>query len=164
MIKIHLMLSESELKSLHEIGDGSSKSFPWQNKFYAVDSNSFFTMFLAPIANDISDTSIPRITVGFHNIGDSKFEVSFLVNEDDIQAFKAPTKYYLQLLSTVLKIIKEFVKKYQPSYLEIEGADKSDVQVIGQKNRIYFAFLEKNADSMGYRYGHKSNKLVLIKK
>lgn len=163
MIKILDILESIELQIVNEIGDGSSKSFPWFNKFYTLGNSGLFTMFLAPLPDDVSDTKIPEIQVTFAKLKPDTYQVGYSVNDTDLQSFKTDSKYYLRIVSTVMNIIKEFLKKYNPRILEIDSIDKSDVKIPGQKSRIYIAYIEKNAPSLGYRFGHDKNKLILIK-
>ncbi len=69
----------------------------------------------------------------------------------------------MKILSTILKITEKFINIYEPKWLEIEGVDKEDIIIPGQKNRIYFSYLEQNAKRLGYNYGHGLNKLTLSK-
>ena len=164
MIKIHLLLTEYENTLLQEIGDGSSKPFPWGGNFYPVEKGGVFTIFYAPRPNELG--TLPEVMVQFGTIDQEKgkWNMGFTVNGEDRQEFKSDVKYYLQILSTILQIFEKFIKTYNPNYLTVEGIDKEDIIIPGQKNRIYFSYLEKNADRLGYNYGHKKNGLTLSKK
>lgn len=173
MLRVHKLLTEEENRVLREIGEGTLKPFLWNNKFYNFTSTSYFTEFAAPLLpGDVSlelafsDEPVPMVSVAFINTNEDgvEYEIAFTLNDTDEQAFKSTGKYYLRVMATVVTVIKRFIKVFDPDILTLRGADKRDVRVPGQKNRIYFAFMEKNAGSMGYRYTHSNNKLVLIKK
>ena len=46
---------------------------------------------------------------------------------------------------------------------ELSQLDKKNILKPGQKNRIYFAAIEKNAPQMGYEYSHGKNQITMFK-
>jgi hypothetical protein len=150
MVHIYNLLTEYELEQLLEIGEGNIKPFPWSGKFFPIGNSGEFTMFLAPIADQKVDEA-PQIDVTFAKMEkEGYYEVGFGVDGDDVQSFKSTASYYLKVLATVTMIVESFIKSNSPQELAIKGADKSDVNIPGQKNRIYFAYLEKHAERLGY--------------
>lgn len=157
MIHIHKLLQENEQKLLKEIGEGNSPQYNWSKQFYEI-KEGIFTVFLVPY----EDQTL-QIDVGFMKIKDGKYEISFTVNDYDTQYEKLDIKVYLRIISTVFNIIKSFIEKYNPQVLLFGSSDKEDIKIPGQKDRIYFSYIEKNASKLGFRYGHEKNKLILIK-
>jgi len=165
-LNIENLLVKEELDLLKEIILGNIKPFNWnRNNFHILPKKNIYTLFLAPIEGDISERPIPQIEIFFTKQDENidKYEISFLVDGKDTQAFKSNISYYLKIVSTLVLIIKEFIKKYSPDSLLVKGMDKSDVKNPGQKDRIYFSFIEQEAPKLGYRVGHEKDKLNLIK-
>ena len=160
--RVYLLLLKEEQKVLDEIGDGSSNPFPWGGQFYEIPGG-YITIFYAPVDDDN-----PEILVAFEKkesrYGRIGYNISFTVDGEEKQSFTASTKYYLQVLSTVIKIICKFIDNEQPFQLTVAGLDKEDIRIPGQKDRIYFAFIEKHAEKLGYISGQGKEGLILQKK
>lgn len=58
-------------------------------------------------------------------------------------------KHFTQVLATVAKAVEEFIKKYSPRAIIIDGLD-SFFKDSGQKNRIYKYFISQLKDTKGY--------------
>ncbi len=167
MNHIFKLLTEEESKILKEIGEGNIKPFPWSGQIVPVQQKHFLSTFIAPDLDRLEahpDETLPMVYVLFER-GEQEghYEVGYSLDGEEIQKFKSSANYYLKVMSTVLKVIEKFVKEHDPDRLTVRGVDKQDVTVPGQKNRIYFAFVEKNAKRLGYEYGHGPNKIVLFK-
>lgn len=161
-MEIHNLLVEEEKRFLKEIGEGNASPFKWDNKFFSFSKNHH-AAFFAPIGNEIKKEELPRIFVNFENIDYLEYNISFTVNDNGMQAFKSNMSYYLKIIATVFEIIKKFIDEYPVKILHIKGQDKTNVILPGQKNRIYFSYIEKNAEKLGFRYSHENNGIVLIK-
>jgi len=159
MMNIYCLLNESEKKGLAEILDGSAPPFDWNGDIRNV-SSGFYTRFDSPYENQ---PEIPETFIMFEKLGEDHYEMSFAVNEDDKQAFQSDMPYYLRIVSTLLLIIRKFIKLHDTQTLNVVGVDKSNVRNPGQKNRIYFSIIEKNAPSLGYEYGHGKNEITMFK-
>ncbi|MCK9273080.1 hypothetical protein M0P65_06045 [Candidatus Gracilibacteria bacterium] len=162
-IKVSQLLTTNEIHLLNEIGEANAKQFPWQKKFYQINDIGYFTIFLAPI-ND--KEKIPEVQIEFFRLQENEYSVGYSVNNEELQAFKASMTYYLRLIATIVTIIKDFIKKYNPKVLEIKGVDKKNIIIPGQKNRIYFAYIEKQVSSLGSNWesARSDNKLILIQR
>ena len=139
------LLIEQGLKLLKEIGEGNAKQFSWQKQFYELNGQDYYTTFYAPLLYDPiqSIKNIPFVEIIFEFDEINKYNVAYTINDDEKQAFKASMNYYLKIMATMVAIIKEFIKIYNPKVLKIESRDKDNILVPGQKDRIYFAYIEK---------------------
>lgn len=154
------MLLKEEKKILDEIGEGNSNPFPWDGIF----KNSTGKILVNIPVDYKSNEYDLRIVFSFENEDNKSYSIGFSIDGDDEQAFKSPIGFYLRIISTVLRVVEKFIELNNPSLLFFKGLDKRDVLEPGQKDRIYFSYVEKNADRLGFRYGHKKDGLILIKK
>jgi hypothetical protein len=135
-------LNESEQK-LYEIGQ---RVQPYEKDFwFSEKGNMIYTDFRDDQRNDIS--------VRFHRFkeGSDSFEVEFAVNGYSGEAFKTDTKHFFKIISTVVQAINEFIEKFQPSQIFIEGEDKIGKQ--GQKDRIWIQYAKVNLKANDYVLG-----------
>jgi len=152
-------LIEKEKQLLNEIGEGNTVPFFWDENFIELH-NKIKTLIPVDYNNNQYQLSI---SFSFENIESKVFEIGFSLDGDDEQLFKSPVKFYLKILSTVLKVVEGFIKKYDPVLLFFKGFDKRDVDIPCQKDRIYFSYVEKNAKKLGFNYGHKKDGIILTK-
>ena len=101
----------SLLKILQEIGDASTKPFSFPNTFIELSFDIKQNNFKDDDGNNISLTFTP------FNIPDSEelgYNVGFKVNgvEDSKGISGKDGKYYFRLMSTLTKIINNFIEKY----------------------------------------------------
>jgi hypothetical protein len=93
------------------------------------------------------------------------YNVGYLVDRTEIQYAKTDLKTLLQILSTVIDIIKNFLKEINPDGLFIQGSEKE----LGsgdtfQKSNLYQAYLKKGIDSTpGYKIDSYRNGNFVIK-
>jgi hypothetical protein len=89
----------------------------------------------------------------FHRFkeGSNSFELEFTVNGFSGEAFKTETKHFFKIISTVVQAINEFIEKYQPTQLFIEGEDKLGKE--GQKNKIWIQYAKVNIKADDYTLG-----------
>jgi hypothetical protein len=162
-LRINLLLEDFEKRIVNEIGEGNIKPFIWSGKFYNIPPNKgYLTVFLAPLE---TQESIPEITVVFLEKEPGYYAVGFDVNEEDTQAFKSNSTYYLRIMSTVVNIVKSFIKNKDPKTLLITSTDKRTVTTPGQKDRIYWAFLEKLVPTLGsYETGRGEGGFLIMKR
>jgi hypothetical protein len=81
------------------------------------------------------------------------YNVGYLVGRTEEQYAKTDLKTLLQILSTVVDIIKNFIKEIKPDGLFIQGSEKElGSGDISQKSNLYQAYLKKGIDSIpGYK-------------
>ena len=135
-------LNESEQKLL-EIGQLVQ---PYVKDFnFNKDGNTIYTNFKDHQQNDIS--------VKFHRFkeGSDSFELEFTINGYSGEAFKTDTKHFFKIISTVIQVINEFIEKYNPTQLFIEGDDKIGKE--GQKNNIWLQYAKVNIKADDYTLG-----------
>ena len=135
-------LNENEQKLL-EIGQLVQ---PYEKDFlFSEKGNMIYT--------DFKDDQKNNISVRFHRFkeGSNSFEVEFAINGFSGEAFKTETKHFFKIISTVVQTINEFIEKYQPTQLFIEGADKLGKE--GQKDKIWVQYAKVNLDADGYVLG-----------
>jgi hypothetical protein len=135
-------LNEDEQKLL-EIGQLIQ---PYEKDFlFSEKGNMIYT--------DFKDDQKNNISVRFHRFKEdsNSFEVEFAINGFSGEAFKTDTKHFFKIISTVVQAINEFIEKYQPTQLFIEGADKLGKE--GQKDKIWIQYAKINLDADGYVLG-----------
>jgi hypothetical protein len=135
-------LNEHEQKLL-EIGQLVQ---PYETDFYFSEKGNM-------VYTDFKDDQRNNISVRFHKFKEdsNSFEVEFAVNGFSGEAFKTETKHFFKIISTVVQAINEFIEKYQPTQLFIEGADKIGKE--GQKDKIWVQYAKVNLDADGYVLG-----------
>ncbi len=139
-------LNEDEQKLL-EIGQLVQ---PYEKDFlFSEKGNMIYTNFKDDQRNDID--------VRFHRFkeGSNSFEVEFNINGFSGEAFKTDTKHFFKIISTVIQAINEFIEKFQPIQLFIEGSDKIGKE--GQKDKIWLQYAKVNLNADGYVIGNTHN-------
>jgi len=135
-------LNEHESKLL-EIGQTVQ---PYEKDFmFSEKGNMIYT--------DFKDDQRNNISVRFHRFekGSNSFEVEFAINGFSGEAFKTDTKHFFKIISTVVQVIDEFIEKYQPTQLFIEGSDKLGKE--GQKDKIWIQYAKVNINADDYTLG-----------
>lgn len=143
-------LNEQEQKLL-EIGQLVK---PYYSNFNWIEEGN-------TIKTEFKDDKNNLIKILFHRFkqGSNGFEVEFTVNDSSVEAFKTNLKHFFKIISTIVQTINEFIKKYNPSQLFIEGEDKKDK--IGQKNNIWLQYVKVNLDAEGYVVGNYKNGFMI---
>lgn len=135
-------LNEYESKLL-EIGQTVQ---PYEKDFmFSEKGNMIYT--------DFKDDQKNNISVRFHRFekGSNSFEVEFTINGFSGEAFKADIKHFFKIISTVVQVINEFIEKFQPTQLFIEGSDKPGKE--GQKDKIWVQYAKVNINANDYTLG-----------
>jgi hypothetical protein len=135
-------LNEYESKLL-EIGQTVQ---PYEKDFmFSEKGNMIYT--------DFKDDQRNNISVRFHRFekGSNSFEVEFAINEFSGEAFKTDTKHFFKIIPTVVQVINEFIEKYQPTQLFIEGSDKLGKEE--QKDKIWIQYAKVNINADDYTLG-----------
>ena len=140
-------LNEQEQKLL-EIGQLVQ---PYINNFNWVEQGN-------TIQTEFKDDKDNLIEVKFHRFkqGSTGFEAEFTINKNSIESFKTTTNHFFKIISTVVTAVNDFLKKYNPSQLFIEGDDKPGKE--GQKNRIWIQYIKVNIEGEGYALGSMGSK------
>jgi hypothetical protein len=135
-------LNESEQK-LYEIGQ---RVQPYEKDFAFIELGN-------TIMAEFNDDQKNKVRVNFHRFkeGSDSFEVEFDVNGYSGEAFKTDTKHFFKIISTVVQVINEFIKKYQPTQIFIEGEDK--IGKPGQKDKIWVQYAKVNLKADDYVLG-----------
>lgn len=145
-------LNEHEQKLL-EIGQLVQ---PYEKDFlFSEKGNMIYTDFRDDQKNDIG--------IRFYRFkeGSTGFEVEFMINRQSGEAFKTDTKHFFKIISTVVQAINEFIEKYNPTQLFIEGLDKEDK--LGQKNNIWLQYAKVNLKADDYTIGNHKNGFMIQK-
>ena len=105
------------------------------------------------IMSEFNDDQKNRIRIKFHRFkeGSNSFEVEFDINGFSGEAFKTETKHFFKIISTVIQAINEFIEKFQPTQLFIEGSDKPGKE--GQKDKIWMQYAKVNIKADDYTLG-----------
>lgn len=164
-LQIKTLLLKEELEKLNELTLGNTKPFPLSKALVPINGDKgYFTVFYAPMDNNYSDSSLPAVQVILAKIEDGKYECGFVINDNEVQAFEAPIEYYLRIIKTLTLILTRFIEKYNPESIRVKGVDKGDVYKPGQKDRIYFSFLQQEGPKLGYRVARDGEGyMILIK-
>jgi len=164
-LQIKTLLLKEELEKLNELTLGNTKPFPLSKALVPINGDKgYFTVFYAPMDNNYSDSSLPEVQVILAKIEDGKYECGFVINDNEVQAFEAPIEYYLRIIKTLTLIQTRFIEKYNPESIRVKGVDKGDVYKPGQKDRIYFSFLQQEGPKLGYRVARDGEGyMILIK-
>lgn len=152
-----------------EIGEASIPPLKWSR------TNPLVYKFLVDI-NDYTEV----VTVDFEE-GDDTFKGIFLppryrdaktfyniaynISGVKTQYTKTDMKTLLQILSTVVDIVKDFIQRNQPDALYIAASEKiKGSQDTAQKANLYQAFLKKGIGSIGgYRADNYRDGNIIIK-
>lgn len=164
-LQIKTLLLKEELEKLNELTLGNTKPFPLSKALIPINGDKgYFTVFYAPMDNNYSDSSLPEVQVILAKIEDGKYECGFVINDNEVQAFEAPIEYYLRIIKTLTLVLTRFIEKYNPESIRVKGVDKGDVYKPGQKDRIYFSFLQQEGPKLGYRVARDGEGyMILIK-
>ena len=164
-LQIKTLLLKEELEKLNELTLGNTKPFPLSKALIPINGDKgYFTVFYAPMDNNYSDSSLPEVQVILAKIEDGKYECGFVINDNEVQAFEAPIEYYLRIIKTLTLVLTRFIEKYNPDSIRVKGVDKGDVYKPGQKDRIYFSFLQQEGPKLGYRVARDGEGyMILIK-
>jgi hypothetical protein len=113
------------------------------------------------ILTEFKDDQKNNIKVIFHRFkeGSNGFKIEFTINGFSGEAFKTDTKHFFKIISTVIQAINEFIEKYQPTQLFIEGLDKEYKE--GQKNKIWLQYIKVNLNADDYVIGNHKNGFMI---
>lgn len=162
-LQIKTLLLKEELEKLNELTLGNTKPFPVSKALIPINGDKgYFTVFYAPMDNNYSDSSLPEVQVILAKIEDGKYECGFVINDNEVQAFEAPIEYYLRIIKTLTLVLTRFIEKYNPDSIRVKGVDKGDVYKPGQKDRIYFSFLQQEGPKLGYRVARDGEGYVIL--
>ena len=164
-LQIKSLLLREELEHLNELTLGTTKPFTISKVLTPIPGDKgYFEIFYAPIEGVYDDSPIPEVAITFAKLEDGKYEMGFTINDKDTQAFKAPISYYLRIIKTISLIITKFIHKTNPESIRLKGMDKENVYKPGQKDRIYFSFMQQEGPKLGYRVGQDGEGyLIMIK-
>lgn len=142
-------LPSSETQSLHEIGDIAN---PYEFGEPEIDDdNNYFYHF---------DTPKHKYSVGISPMGDDSYEIVF--NPGQEMGLDTNEGVALRVISTVMKITLDFIKKVEPEEIIIHPiATKGDKDL--RRFRAYGAFLNRNLPS-DYRLVTLGDSYRLLKK
>jgi len=164
-LQYRILLLKEELENLNELSLDNTKTFPLSKALSLIPGDKgYFTLFYAPIEGVYDDASLPEVQVIIAKAEEGKYEMGFTVNDTDVQAFEAPLEYYLKIIKTLTLILTRFIQKYNPDSIRVKGMDKGDVYKPGQKDRIYFSFLQQEGLKLRYRVGKDSEGYVVLLK
>lgn len=161
----------SDFEQLLEIGDGGSVPLKWE-----YDQYSDFTYTYYYVAYSSKDVSL-KYDVEFQNVGmylkgddadipnkNKIFALSFL-NSDTGLMLTGENEVF-PLMSAILEITKEFIKKHKPSMIFWEGVKGStETGDVSKRNKLYLPFLEKQIKKLrGAKYIRVGDKVFIVLK
>ena len=137
---------------LSEMLDEIFDSEPFKNNFNFKDEENGdvkVESFKDPLSN--------KINIVFYNIKNNLYELDFGVNGNSFSNFNLEysLKDYSLLLSTIAQAVSQFLERYKPKGLKIEGEDSFEKIIKnpdkdGQKNSIYKFFISQIEDKGDY--------------
>lgn len=140
----------SLINILKEIGDLSNTPFNYNDSFQK--QGPFNYGHKEEYINSFKDDENNNIEIKFQHFnvptGGDGYNVGFDVNGQSltISLSNKDAKYYLKLMNTLSRIIKEFINKYNPEALNIKGSDVNKERQ-DQKDNIYYEYVKKNIPS-----------------
>lgn len=157
---------------IQEIGDGSSKPY-----FYKKN-NDFSYRFLAKIGKNQEEVKVEfenfnhfpsshknKILPQQFQDSNLTFNVGYSVGGTEFQFEKSDLKTLLRIVSTVVLIVKEFIKSQSPDILYIIGSPKKPGEKnMAKKDNLYKAFLWKQLDLIpGYLAENRREGFIVYK-
>lgn len=161
IIKLAMLLNEvlnevGDLKNIEPVPYTDIGNDRYYFKYEGMDVDVMFEYY--PL-NEVKDTILPNMTSdifnkarGNKNVLDLDcYNLTFTVNNEDAQATKVPLSVLYTILSTVVKIAKEFVEKEQPFLITIFSASKfGSIATDKQKAMLYKEISKQNLPSDYY--------------
>ncbi len=147
-----LNLNESQIR-LREIGQLIK---PYKTSFTWLKSLSF-------ISTSFDDEFNNEIEVLFHKFSPNSniYEVEFMVNKNSMEAFNTDLTHFFHIISTVIHTLNDFIEKFNPSQLLVEGMDKLGKE--GQKNKIWKQYVKVNLKAEEYTIGDSKDGFMIQK-
>lgn len=162
-LQFRTLLLNEELEKLHELTLGTTKPFPISKVLTPIPGDKgYFSIFYAPREGVYDNNSIPEVQIVIAKSEEGKYEMGFTINDAETQAFEAPIEYYLRIIKTLTLILTRFIEKYNPDSIRVKGVDKEDVYKPGQKDRIYFSFLQQEGPKLGYRVARDGDGYIIM--
>jgi len=103
------------------------------------------------------DSQDNKIRIIYYNEGNGLYEIDFMVNNTSFKDYEVSytLKNYTKLLSTVASATSQFLDKYEPKGLKMQGSDdyrkiQNKEKAQGQKTRIYDYFISQIEDKGKY--------------
>jgi hypothetical protein len=168
----YLFLESIDEIILKEIGDGSSKSYNFKRKSFVQYS------FIAGLGNNIKE----EVAVDFQNLdinqdfkkkllqnifipSDKMYNVGYNIQGNEFQFRKTELRVLLRIISTVVKIIEDFITNINPDLLFVIGTPKKQGGLDSEKKSIlYNAFIEKQLNKFsGYSAESRLDGFVIYK-
>jgi hypothetical protein len=136
-------LNFGEFETLNEIGEGTAKPFKWKLEVKASDYINYITK---------SNLSGLEYDILFRKDHQDVYNLEYSVHYDSYTpgSFKEETNVgdMFSLMSTIIEIVKSFVKEFNPSEINFSGSpnkhEKEYQKDLNQRNKLYLAFIEKN--------------------
>ena len=128
---------------------------PFKTNFeFEEDPEEIFTKF--------EDLKNNKIRVIFHKMNNNVYMLDFTVNGTSYKDSKVnySLKDYTTLLATVAQATSQFIDKYEPNALRIDGADSFEKELIGKKGQkinIYDYFINNMKHKSDYSIQYKTN-------
>jgi hypothetical protein len=109
--------------------------------FHPMGEGGFETFFKDEIGNEF-------VHIGIYAIPNHSNEYSFgyAIDGDTIGKTKTNVRHYFRIIATVAEALMQFLDEKQPEYVDLKGSDRQSKS--GQKDNIYFEFLEKNKNEL----------------
>tara|TARA_R110000868_G_scaffold20617_1_gene87028 strand:- start:188 stop:700 length:513 start_codon:yes stop_codon:yes gene_type:complete len=121
---------------------------------FEEDPEEIFTKF-----EDLKNNKIKTI---FHKMNNNVYMLDFTMNGTSYKDSKVDysLKDYTTLLATVAKATSQFIDKYEPNALRIDGADSFEKEFKGKKGQkinIYDYFINNMKYKVNYSIQYKAN-------
>jgi hypothetical protein len=136
---------------LNEIFD----SPPFKTSFdFEENSDEIYTRF--------QDLKNNKVNVIFHKMRNNTYMLDFTMNGTSYKDSNVEysLKEYTSLLSTVASVTSQFINKFNPTALRIDGADSFEKEFkgkSGQKINIYSYFINNLKTKLDYSIQYKAN-------
>jgi hypothetical protein len=154
-------MARSYLNYKQNINEHEQKLLEIGQRVQPYEKDFLFSEKGIDILTNFKDDQQNNIDIMFHRFkeGSTGYEVEFTINNRSVEAFKTDLKHFFKIISTVVQAINEFIEKYQPTQLFIEGEDKPDK--LGQKNNIWIQYIKVNLKADEYVVGNYKNGFMI---
>jgi hypothetical protein len=166
--KFRLLKEQLSELLIKEIGESEVPPLSWKKTLDDYNYEFIININNIPVTVDVLfeqfNSEEERLLYLGHVLKDYEdcYNLAFGIQDIDTQVYKTDYKTLLKILSTVIDILKQFIKKYSPSAILIHPTEKNSISKA--KDNLYKAFIDNKISQIpGYQY-IGGNKGHIIKK
>lgn len=152
---------------MKEIGEANLSPLDWkqvspEHYKFLVDINDFTEVVNVDFEKISDETSIEYYLPPLYRDIPYFYNIAYEVSGSEIQFAESDMKTLLKILSTIVDIIKDFIKKNQPKVMFLQATEKNDTSK--QKANLYQAFLKQGIKQLpGYKTDTYRDGNIIVK-